>query len=67
MVSYGAGYTWTKQEDEGDWENTGETQYILHDPYGKTVLMYSIGNIRNTCRSLSCYRKWRERSYDCVS
>ena len=44
VVSYGAGYTWTKQEDEGDWENTGETQYILHDPYGKTVLTYSIGN-----------------------
>lgn len=44
VVSYGAGYTWTKQEDEGDWENTGETQYILHDPDGKTVLTYSIGN-----------------------
>ena len=44
VVSYGAGYTWTKQEDEGDWENTGETQYILHDPDGKTVLTYGIGN-----------------------
>lgn len=44
VVSYGAGYTWTKQEDEGDWENTGETQYVLHAPDGKTVLTYSIGN-----------------------
>lgn len=44
VVSYGAGYTWTKQEDEGDWENTGETQYILHDSDGKTVLTYGIGN-----------------------